>query len=906
MAPDGHASGAGTAACARGREALLVPVLLLSGAAALLHESAWFRLLSPAVGAGALTGAVVSAGALLGLALGSWWGGRAVGRGGRPLRLLAWGEGATALLGLLLPAAARGLQEGAAAAGDAGGAGEPLTALLGTLLCLLVAVPMGLSLPAALAALGPTEVAAAPTFRRLYAWNTLGAVLGVLAGAGFLLERLGNRGTVGVAAAGQGLAALLALALDRAWRGREPTSPPRPGTAGAPTPAPRGLLRPALAALLAGGSGLAVQVAWVRRLTPAVGTTTQAFATVLAAYLLALALGSLLLGPRRGRPGSRGALTVLALAALPIALLPAAIAPVARWTAERALTFDGGEGDLLLLRALAAGLLLVPSVLLGAAALPWLVAREGGAGAPGAGRLLAWNTAGSAALALATGLVWLPAVGSAAVLRGAAGLSLCAAALLATSRPALLLGALGLALLLQPAVVRLEDAAGRDAVGASFLPGEFGFADAPAIHFAEGRATTVVVRDREGRRELWVEGKIEASSQPTDLLHLTLLGTLPMMLHPAAESVGVIGLGTGRTAGAVAACGPRRLVVFEMEPEVVRAAPLFEPEGAGLPRQAAVVLGDARRSLLGRPERFDVLTSDPIHPGVAGSAALYSREAYAVVRERLRPGGLFCQWLPLYQMTDADLRLVLRTFAEGFAAPYVFQAGSDLVLIGASEPLALDEQALRARLGGPGGQPLAALGLRRPGRLLALLVRGPEAVRRFAGEGEVNTDDRLLLEFRAGRSWFVHDEAENARRLNVGRAKPETLLAGPPSPPFEAESAQGGVYREAIRAWLRNDRSGAAESFAALAAADPADRFAARMRDGSRIARVFDLIEEGRADEAREAAEALAAGPGLDPPQRLDLAQAFRDLGDVERSRSLAEDVRREADGPRARRLASP
>ena len=895
------------------REALLLPVLLLGGAAALLHETAWLRLLTPALGAGALTAAAVSAGALLGLALGSWWGGRAAARARHPLLVLAVGEGLAALLGLVLPFAAGGLEAWARAPeeGGGGGAGEALTALLATSICAVAAVPMGLSIPAALRALDPPEPASAATFRRLYAWNTLGAVAGVLVGAGFLLERLGNRGTVAVASGTQGLAALLAAGLVLAWRRRAPgvAGGERAADASAPPLVLPGPLGAPLAAFLAGGAGLAVQVAWVRRLTPAVGTTTQAFATVLAGYLASLALGSLLLGPRRGSTGGRGAAWVLLLGAVPVALLPAAIGPVARAAAEHAREFAGGELELLGLRAAAAAVLLIPSVLLGAAALPWLVRREGGARPEGTrrvGRLLAWNTAGSAALALATGLVWLPAVGSAAVLRGAAGLMLLAAGLLLPRPWVAALAVVALTLVAQPFVVPVEDAAGRDAVGASFMPGEYGIADAPAVFFAEGRATTVVVRDREGRRELWVEGKIEASSQPTDLLHLTLLGSLPMALHPAPERVGIIGLGTGRTAKAVAAFGPKRLVVFELEPEVVRAASWFEPEGAGRPPGTDVVLGDARRSLLARGERFDVLTSDPIHPGVAGSAALYTREAYAVVKERLAPGGLFCQWLPLYQLRLADLRLVARTFVDAFPASYVFQSGSDLVLVGAAAPLALDEAALRRRLGGPGGEPLAPLGLRAAGRLLSLLVRDPDGVARFARGGEVNTDDRLVLEFRAGRAWFVREEAENAKVLAVGRADPTTLLAGPPSAAFRQEVEQGRLHRDGIRAWLRGERTAQVEAFAALAAADPADRFSARMRDGGRLEHVFDLVAEGRVEEARAVAAVLAAEPGLDDVQRLDLAEVWHALGDVAAARALAEAVRRTHDGPRARRLAAP
>lgn len=904
----------GGGARAAGREALLALLLLAGGAAALLHETVWFRVLTPVLGAGALTASVVSAGTLLGLALGAAYGGGRAALGTRPL--LLWGVaevlaalGSSAVVGAAGPLRrlVDALPAGAQPAADL------LPAVLVTALLALAATPLGASLPAALRALGSAPRSAGAAARRLYGWNTLGAVCGVLAGAGWLLERLGNRGTLLAAAALQGVVALACWVLHaRAGTGveglRAPAGPgaPAPDLPGDPAPRRSAL---AAAAALAGGAGLAVQVAWVRRLTPAVGTTMQSFATVLAAYLLAVALGSLLLGPRRGTGGARGAALLLALAALPVALLPPAIAPVARAAAERARGFDGSEWDLLLLRAGSAGLLLVPSTLLGAAALPWLLRAGGLGGAAGArtlGRLLAWNTVGSAAFALGTALAWLPAVGSAAVLRGSAGCYLVAAALLVGRRLGLPLTLVGALLLLQPFVAPMTDEAGRDAVGASFLPEEFALEDAPALFYAEGRATTVVVRDRDGQRELWVEGKIEASSQPTDRLHLTLLGSLPMALHPDPRRVGIVGLGTGRTAQAVAAFGPERFVVLELEPEVVRAAPLFAPEGAGLPAGAQVVIGDARRSLRALGERFDVLTSDPIHPGVAGAAALYAREAYATARERLAPGGLFCQWLPLYQLTVDDVRLALRTFVESFPQAHVFQAGMDLVLVGADAPVRVSEARLRARLAGPAGEPLADLGLRSPGRLLALHLKGPRGVAGFAGPGPVNTDDRLMLEFRAGRAWFTSQAAMAATLLGVGRAPAAALLDAPASAAFQEEVAAGAAFEEGIRAWITGDVARAIEAFDRLAGQDAGDRFAREMREEGRLAHLRDLMQGEEPEPALSLARALAGDGALTDAVRLRAAEALRDLGDLDGARALAREVLARRESPRARRLLSP
>jgi spermidine synthase len=442
-------------------------------------------------------------------------------------------------------------------------------------------------------------------------------------------------------------------------------------------------------------------------------------------------------------------------------------------------------------------------------------------------------------------------------------------------------------------------------VGASFLPAQFALTDAPALHWAEGSATTVVVRAREGHRELWVEGKIEASTLPTDRLHLALLGALPCALHPAPERVAVIGLGTGRTAQAVAAFAPERLLVMELEPEVVRAVSWFEQDGGGLPAGAEVALGDARRTLAASSERFDVITSDPVHPGVAGSAALYSVEQYALLAERLLPGGIACQWLPLYQHTADDLRLALRTFAAGFEHVLVFQSGEDLILVGSAAPIVVDEAALRARLAGPAGRPLVPLGLATPGRLLRLVLADGAGARRFAGPGPLNEDDRLLLEFQAGRSWFVQTPYENLLLLRVRRPDPAALLAAAPSDAFRAEVELAARHDEGIRAWLSRDPARAADAFAALAAHDAADGFASEMRDDCRLL-AFAARAEDDPDAVLADLRALAKEPQLTARQRLDAAQLLLDLGAEEEGRALALSVLEQTGSPRARRLAAP
>lgn len=195
----------------------LTLVLLASGAAALLHESAWFRLLTPLLGAGALPAAAVAAGALLGMAIGARLGGRLADRTGRPFAVLVAAEVVAAVLGYLVPPALDGI---------AVRAEGPAAWAMATALLAVVAVPWGASVPAALRALAPDPASTGRAFKGLYAWNTLGAVTGIVVGATFAFEALGNRGAVHVASLLQLGAALVAFSL--AMQAKRPPRTPTP------------------------------------------------------------------------------------------------------------------------------------------------------------------------------------------------------------------------------------------------------------------------------------------------------------------------------------------------------------------------------------------------------------------------------------------------------------------------------------------------------------------------------------------------------------------------------------------------------------------------------------------------------------------------------------------------------
>jgi spermidine synthase len=227
---------------------------------------------------------------------------------------------------------------------------------------------------------------------------------------------------------------------------------------------------------------------------------------------------------------------------------------------------------------------------------------------------------------------------------------------------------------------------------------------------------------------------------------------LPLMLHPAPSQTFFLGLGTGITAGEAVRHPVERIVVCELVPEVVHAAKdYFGPWTRGLTTDTRVDIRteDGRQFLAATDEQFDVIVSDLFVPWHAGTGTLYTREHFETVRSRLKSGGLFAQWLPLFQLSQRDFEVIARTLIEVF--PHVtlwrgdFYGNRPIVaLIASLEPMRVDPAHLELR-----GRQLAPE-LTDEEILAAVLpfyAGNLGAARGVLGAGDVNTDEHPVIEY---------------------------------------------------------------------------------------------------------------------------------------------------------------
>jgi spermidine synthase len=708
--------------------ALLLTVL--TGFSGLVYEVTWEKYLATLLGSHSEATAAVLAIFLGGLSLGYSLFGRVTrsfvssGRGDHLLLLYALVEGGIGVYALLFPRLFRGVLFASAALPEgAAGVGFAFDVGLAALLIGPPAVLMGGTIPILTQALSRTAEEATRFHALVYALNTAGAFAGALAAGFLLIPRLG---LVGVVVA-MGLVNLAACAVFALLGLRRP--PPSPAAGSEPPPA-EGLGVCAAAALLVGFAMMSLQALFIRVGALSLGASQFTFSMVVATFVSCIALGSLAVSALGRVPRAALASNQWLLVAL-LSLLYVAI-PYAPYASHVLRTFfrDTHEAFYAYYVAVFLSILLFigPAVALSGATLPLLfdhLRRQVGDLGAVAGRLYSWNTLGSLLGALLGGYALLFWLDLAQVYRVALA-ALSGAAFLIGSRLGgrvrrVSQGLLAVSLLFVLFAPAWDPRAFVHGPFRLRQPTEHSYAGAET--FLEARrekseivfydddpiSTVAVIEQKSGSgaiaRSIVNNGKSDGHTF-SDYTTMALVAILPALMAERAESAFVIGFGTGVSVGELSALSTvTRVVVSEISPAVMRAAPLFDFANLRVSEseKVEVLRTDAYRALLGSDDEYDVIVSEPSNAWVQGVEMLYSKEFLTAARDRLRPGGVYAQWHHQYETDSESLELVLRTYAAVFDRMSVwYGVGPDLIILGFREGARpLDLERLRARAEGP-------------------------------------------------------------------------------------------------------------------------------------------------------------------------------------------------------------
>ena len=593
-----------------------------------------------------------------------------------------------------------------------------------------------------------------------YSTNTFGALAGVMVSAFLLIPIFGIEATTWIAAsinAIVGCVVLLSRNVEATESAQEEMDSRKAGSGYKYDPIHAGTAVFCIG--LSGLAALALEVVWTRILTLSFSATVYSFSVMLVCFLFGIYFGSRVVSGRVDSLSNPmrdfGVVETwlgasVAFLGIISYIIPAFFGKLV-WALSNLHVNFGVASNMA--EFLVAGLfIMAPTTLLGAT-FPIAVkictpdARRAGFGT---GRVYASNTAGAILGALIAGFALIPAMGSYR--------SLLVIAALFFLNGAILLRPVGsLASTVWPASVLLLSAIGTIALPRQTIINynQQSSTKPDLIYHGEGVSHSVdIVRSPNHDVIMMVDGNIEADTSFTQKRHFILKAHLPLLLHPHPHDVAVVGLGLGITLAATAR-NPDvdHVQVIELSPEMVEAHKYLEGIDGGVLKnpKVSVRLDDGRNYFSMTDRTFDMITADPIHPRITGVGYLYTEEYYKCIKLRLKPGGVVCQWMPMYNISKQSFDVAFRTFSHVFENASFWYVRGHGLFVATESQFTIDFAELARRINQqPVANDMASIEIHGPEDLLAHLLMGPRQIREYlagSGNGAINTDSNAYLEY---------------------------------------------------------------------------------------------------------------------------------------------------------------
>lgn len=661
-------------------------IFFVSGFAGLIYESIWTHYLKLFLGHAAYAQTLVLVIFMGGMAIGAALSARFTTRMKSPLLVYAGIEATIGVLALSFHYLFNAMTHGFyAAAFDQQLSGASFHVLKWTLAALIIlpqSVLLGATFPVFAAALTRRSQSTGRSLATLYFANSMGGALGVLASGFYLVPTLGLPGTIALAGSVN-----LLLGAVTAWmakgQGRGASSG-QPTLASAPFGALPQLL--VLVSFLTGASSFMYEIGWIRMLSLVLGSATHSFELMLFAFIVGLALGGLWVRKyidTSANPGLLLAKVQIMMGVAAIATLPlhSLTFDIAAWVAANTPKSDGGYVLLNLVRYGLSSLIMLPAAFCAGMTLPLvtkLLFASQHQGERAIGMVYSANTIGAISGVVFAVYVGLPMLGLNNLIAAGAlidvGLGMVLWMVFA-GRAQWRKGVLVMGACLGAALASATTFNPQKLVSGAFRSGKASI-EGTVIALSHGRTATVSVEETDGTLAIRTNGKPDAAARlpgsqgyEIDEVTMSLIGALPLMLHDAPARVANIGFGSGMT-GEVLLTDPRvrQLDTIEIEPAMVKLARHFGDINRRVyedPR-STIHIDDAKSFFASNGQRYDLIVSEPSNPWVSGVAGLFSVEFYRHVSRYLNEGGLFAQWIQLYETHPDRVTSVIKALDQSF------------------------------------------------------------------------------------------------------------------------------------------------------------------------------------------------------------------------------------------------
>ncbi len=614
----------------------------------------------------------------------------------------------------------------------------------------------------------------------IYAINTIGSVIGVLATGFLLISLLGLSKTVLIAALFNLTLGIIFYLIK--MEKSEPRSAPAEVKS---RPHPGNLLNILIFAIgLSGFAALGYEVIWARILSIFFQNTVYSFSIILASFLSGIAIGSYIFS--RFIAKIKNNLLTLVLLELFLGLfvlillqiLPELPAIVLKFTRGAEMSWVSAT----IFQFTILFFIFLPATIIMGIIFPMvlgIVAQNLGSFGQKVGLVYSANTTGAIIGSLTAGFILIPLLGIYAGNKILAWLNILIglSILLIYIRPltrSILSGAASLIVL--SLIFTLIK-------GNLILPPSIKLglnSQLKLLFYKETLAGTVTVAENKstGVRSCFINNSAVCGTTYDALKAVRMLGSLPILLHRDPQDILVIGFGIGITTATIAQFNVDRIDCVEICPAVAEASRFFADYNQQVLRNPKVNLieADGRNFLLLSKKRYDVISCDPTHP-LLGCGSLYTKEYFTLCRAKMKPGGIVCQYLPLHKISLADFESIIKSFNEVFPNTTIWMALTHGIMLGRLDSAPIDYSVFSQRLDNNRLNPLFEfLNFSPPVQFLSTFIMDEATVLKFIKDAKINTDDLPMVEFSGSRSLNKETWSTNMMALLNFRCEPSSIV----------------------------------------------------------------------------------------------------------------------------------
>lgn len=808
MSPSSTATGSFGIRLAAPR-ALYFAIFAISGFSGLIYESIWSHYLKLFLGHAAYAQSLVLIIFMGGMALGSWLASRFSGRRRSPLLMYAGAELIVGLVALafhgLFTSTIEGFYTSILPSVESPLVGISLKWIAASTLIMPQSVLLGMTFPLMSAGIiRRYPDTPGGSIAMLYFTNSIGAAIGVLASGFWLINWFGLPGTMltaGLMNVGLAVIVWMLVRLD-------PTPSAAPVEPGAITESTSTLKKVfLLAAFITGAASFIYEISWIRMLSLVLGATTHSFELMLSAFITGLAFGGLWIKRRIDRiesPVRFSGYVQLIMGTLAVLTLPVYVLSFGsmEWLLGELPRTDAGYSKFTLASHSIALIVMLPTTFMAGMTLPlftYVLIRKGN-GEASIGQVYAANTVGAIAGVLFAVHIGLPLLGLKTLIVFGAALDILLGLLLLfkfaerRGRRFELPAVVGAALVAVVLTVSMANLDKEMLVSGIYRTGSStAGAGAEVVYYKDGKTATVaLVATPDGHVSLSTNGKSDAAidlfaqtSYDGDEITMTLLGALPMAYMPQATTAANIGLGSGMTTHTMLGYeNIRRLDTIEIEPAMVEAASGFGDfvARAFADPRGRIHVEDAKTYFSLNNSVYDIIVAEPSNPWVSGVSSLFTTEFYATITRHIVDGGLFVQWVQLYEFDNGLAESILKAMSQNFSDYVIYTTNNGDLVVVARNGGAIGNPDWSAMFATGVEEQLAQYGIRSAGDIefRRLVDRATLLPMLKASDIPANSDYYPYVDLNAGQARFKKTKARMFDNWSVAPIPVLEMLQGYP------------------------------------------------------------------------------------------------------------------------------